>query len=768
MTLDPFQRRACAAIDCGVSVLVVAPTGSGKTLVAEHGVRRALGLGRRAAYTAPTKALAGQKRRDLAALFGEERVGLITGDRVVRPDADVVVMTTEVLRAALAVGGEMSASLGTVVLDELHYIQDPERGSAWEEVILHAPEEVMLVCLSATIASADVLADWIRTVHGNLDLIEETERPVALQHLYAVGDPGGAPPLLLPMIVEGEPNPTIELLDGVRRKERGEGLRKRQKPVCTPTRCDMIEELRRRSMLPVIWFVLSRAGCDAAAADLVAQGVRLTTPHQAEELRRRAADIERGLAPAEVSAIGLRAWADALNRGVGTHHSGLLPEQREVVESAFSAGLLHVLFATETLALGVNLPARTVVIDRVVRSRSGMDTLFTSTQFAQLSGRAGRRGHDEAGLVVVPWTRELPFGRVVSLLEGRLPPLTSQLRPSGAMIANLAAIGGRAPAASLLSRSLRQHLVAREVSALRHDAEARAADAHRAAMLGTCACRPADRHTDDTVPEQPAVAIATAISLLRVGDVVMDGARPQRPAVVVLGAPYRTRGGLAVDAVGPDGRRTVLSPATCKAVPVVATNIALPAGPAIERGRTRIIARLVNEVQADAAVAKARRLVENTGTTRPSDERPHRAHERAATKAMEHLAAATRLGREADDLEGDLLAEASAVASLLNRLGFLAGWEPTPRSAALRRLFHPAGLLVAVALDEGILRGTTPQEIGVLAACCLGRHDRSGTPAPVPAAAERYAALVRVSQRLSQLEHDAGVRPSPLPDPALA
>lgn len=424
-------------------------------------------------------------------------------------------MTTEVLRAVLASGGDMRASLGTIVLDELHYIQDPERGSAWEEVVLHTPAHVMLVCLSATIASADVLAEWMRSVHGAMELIEETERPVALNHLYAVGDPGGAPPLLLPMIVEGELNPTIALLDGVRRKERGDGLRKRQTPVCTPDRSDLLEELARRSMLPAIWFVLSRAGCDAAAADLVARGARLTSPHEEQELRQRAARIEASLTPRDAAAIGLKDWTTALARGIGTHHSGLLPEQREVVEAAFSDGLLRALFATETLAVGVNLPARTVVIDRVVRSRSGMATMLTSTQFAQLAGRAGRRGLDEAGLVVVPWTREVPFSRIVSLLEGRLPPLTSQLRPSGAMVANLVDEGGRARLDTVLSRSLRQHLVERDVSVLRSDARARSADAEGAQAEAACACAPRDLVPTADDAHAPATDIAGAILALR-------------------------------------------------------------------------------------------------------------------------------------------------------------------------------------------------------------------------------------------------------------
>jgi ATP-dependent RNA helicase HelY len=285
LTLDPFQQRAAAAIDRGESVLVAAPTGAGKTLVADHAIDRALARGGKAFYTTPLKALSNQKFRDLSARLGADRVGLLTGDRAVRPDAPVVVMTTEVLRALLYDRGRILDGLGAIVLDEFHYLQDPDRGPVWEEVVIHAPADVAIIGLSATLPDLPALHQWLVATHGPTELVVEEQRPVTLQFLYAVGNLQGTPPLVLPMFLDGRVNPMAELHDGARKVSRGEGkrVRDRSRPV-TPKREHLLEHLRTSGMLPAIWFVLSRNGCDRAVADLLAAGVRLTTHDETAEL----------------------------------------------------------------------------------------------------------------------------------------------------------------------------------------------------------------------------------------------------------------------------------------------------------------------------------------------------------------------------------------------------------------------------------------------------------------------------------------------------
>jgi ATP-dependent RNA helicase HelY len=341
LTLDPFQQRAVAAIGRGESVLVAAPTGAGKTLVADAAIDSALASGRKAFYTTPLKALSNQKFRDLSARLGPATVGILTGDRAVRPDAPVVVMTTEVLRALLYDRGALLDGLGCIVLDEFHYLQDPERGPAWEEVVVHAPPDASLVCLSATLPDLDEVHRWLVATHGPTELVVEEQRPVTLQFLYAIGNLQGSPPLVLPMFVDGAVNPQAELHDGVRKTTRGEGKRIRDRNrAVPPTREALLAHLRESSMLPAIWFVLSRAGCDRAVASFVESGLRLTTPDETARIAALVGAACEGLDAAETRTLDASGWRLALACGVAAHHGGMAPLQREVVELAAAEGLV--------------------------------------------------------------------------------------------------------------------------------------------------------------------------------------------------------------------------------------------------------------------------------------------------------------------------------------------------------------------------------------------------------------------------------------------
>ena len=492
--LDRFQRRAIEHLDAGRSVLVSAPTGSGKTVVADHAVDLALAAGRRAFYTTPIKALSNQKYRDLGRRLGWRRVGLLTGDNVLEGDADVVVMTTEVLRNMLyarAVGDR----LGAVILDEVHYLEDPYRGAVWEEVILHLPESVVLVCLSATVSNHQELGGWLNEVRGPTAVVVETRRPVPLTNLYAVGRRRKEAVRLVPTLVDSGPNPQGPRFDappssrgrpgsdrgprrgrgapgsdrGPRRGRGGpdraptrsrrgsDGPARRVHPWRPPRRVDLLAELEDRRLLPAIWFVFSRKGCDQAAARLARDGVRYTDDAEAARIDELVEDRFSRLDVGDLAALGSRRWADRLRLGIASHHAGMVPVFKEAVEQCFAEGLVKVVFATETLALGVNMPARSVVIDKPTKYDGQRIAPLSAAQYTQLTGRAGRRGIDEAGWAVMLWSPDCTFSQVAALAASRSFELRSAFRPTYNMVAGLL---GRMPvdaAHDLLSRSFAQY-----------------------------------------------------------------------------------------------------------------------------------------------------------------------------------------------------------------------------------------------------------------------------------------------------------------------
>ncbi len=485
--LDGFQRRAIGHLDSGLSVLVSAPTGSGKTVVADHAVDSALAAGRRAFYTTPIKALSNQKYRDMCRRLGPERVGLLTGDNAIAGDADAVVMTTEVLRNMIYAGA-VDTRLGAVVLDEVHFLEDPYRGPVWEEVILHLPADVVLVCLSATVSNHRELGDWLNRVHGPTGVVAESRRPVPLTNLYAVGRRRSDSVQILPTLTDGRPNPQGSRFDppatarratrtgrGPGRGRRGSGRNADRRgrgrsngPGARgenrdgglwrpPRRIDLLAELQERSLLPVIWFVFSRKGCEQAASRLVRDGARYTSETEAARIDQLAEARLAGLEEADLAALGANRWVERLRLGIAAHHAGMIGVFKETVEHCFTEGLVRVVFATETLALGVNMPARSVVIDKPTKYDGQRIAPLTAVQYTQLTGRAGRRGIDDRGWAVMLWSRDCSFSDVASLAASRSFELRSAFRPTYNMVAGLL---GRMPvdaARDLMARSFAQH-----------------------------------------------------------------------------------------------------------------------------------------------------------------------------------------------------------------------------------------------------------------------------------------------------------------------
>ncbi|MBU6216334.1 MAG: DEAD/DEAH box helicase, partial [Acidobacteria bacterium] len=458
--LDDFQVRAMEALDRGENVLVSAPTGSGKTVVAQHAVNLALDEGLRVAYTAPIKALSNQVHRDLVAQLGREEVGLLTGDHSVQADAPVVVMTTEVLRNMIYARSGGLDSLRWIVLDEVHFLQDAYRGPVWEEVLVHAPPGIGFVCLSATVSNADELGEWIRTLRGPTTTVVSQVRPVELESLYLVGDRSAPEDHLLPVLIDDRPNEVgrrfdVEGRDGPRDRGRSRG-RQGDRRFRTPRRIEVVERLAAEGLLPCITFVFSRAGCDDAARACLDAGVRLTEPEERAEIRRIAEERTAELGDRDLDVLGFDTWLAALEVGVASHHAGLVPAFREAVEACFVRGLVKVVFATETLALGINVPARSVVLERLSRFTGEHHEFLSAATFTQLTGRAGRRGIDDRGAAVVLWSPFVTFDQVARLAASRDYPLVSAFRPTYNMAANLVVRYDRDQALEVLGRSFAQ------------------------------------------------------------------------------------------------------------------------------------------------------------------------------------------------------------------------------------------------------------------------------------------------------------------------
>src|SRR3954464_15408923 len=442
--LDEFQLRACEALADGRGVLVAAPTGSGKTVVGEFAVHLALHTGRKAFYTTPIKALSNQKYADLVRRHGVESVGLLTGDNTVNGEAPIVVMTTEVLRNMLYADSPTLAGVGYVGMDEVHFLADRFRGAVWEEVIIPLPDDVLVVSLSATVSNAEEFGDWLDTVRGDTQVVVSEHRPVPLwqhvmvgQRLYDLFADDAAPG------PSARVNPELLRLardeDRIVRMARGRGRRPPRgvSGRSTPSRADVIGQLDHAGLLPAITFIFSRAACDAAVQQCLAWGVRLTSPEERDEIRRvvdvRCADIP----DEDLAVLGYWEWAEGLERGIAAHHAGLLPTFKEVVEELFSRGLVKAVFATETLALGVNMPARSVVLEKLVKWNGETHADVTPGEYTQLTGRAGRRGIDVEGHAVVLWQPNLDPAALAGLAGTRTYPLKSSFKPSYNMAVNL-------------------------------------------------------------------------------------------------------------------------------------------------------------------------------------------------------------------------------------------------------------------------------------------------------------------------------------------
>lgn len=496
--LDPFQIEGCQAVEEGHGVLVCAPTGAGKTIVGEFAVSLALSQGTKCFYTTPIKALSNQKYHDLVEAHGEEAVGLLTGDVSINPDAEVVVMTTEVLRNMIYAGSGTLDRLTHVVMDEIHFLADAARGVVWEEVILNLHPSVRIIGLSATVSNSEEFGEWLAAVRGDTEIIVSEVRPIPLDQwmmvgrdiypLFEAGSGGAVNSELTRRIARIESGDTDtgrvsparrgggfrgraaadEQSFGGNRAERraaghGGGFgssrsgaprpQDRYRPLGRP---EVLRVLQAQGMLPAITFIFSRAGCDGALYQCLRSRMVLTSKEEAAEI---AAIVDAGVAdiPEEdLAVLDFERWRSALMRGFAAHHAGMLPAFRHIVEELFVKGLVRAVFATETLALGINMPARTVVLEKLIKFNGESHVDLTPGQYTQLTGRAGRRGIDTIGNAVVQWAPAMDPRHVAGLASTRTYPLNSTFTPGYNMAINLLGLLGFEEAIRLIERSFAQ------------------------------------------------------------------------------------------------------------------------------------------------------------------------------------------------------------------------------------------------------------------------------------------------------------------------
>ena len=732
-TPDPFQIQALDAVEAGSSVLVAAPTGAGKTIVGQFGAYVALEQGMRAFYTTPIKALSNQKYLELCDLFGAANVGLATGDTSVNSGAPIVVMTTEVARNMIYAGAPLR-DLGVVILDEVHYLADKMRGPVWEEVIIHLPAHVAIIALSATVSNAEEFGAWIREVRSTCEIIVSEKRPVPLYQHMIVGEdifdlyaPTG----------KGKLNP--ELVAATRdfgmRGGRGSRSWNREVRVRRESRPSTLISLDRGRLLPAITFIFSRAGCEDAVRQILSTRITLTTRSEAAEIESYVDEVIALLPPEDAIVLGAEAWKRGLMRGIAAHHAGMLPLMKESVEHLFSRGLVKMVYATETLALGINMPARTVVIESLTKWNGSAHVSLSAGEYTQLSGRAGRRGIDTEGHAVVSHRGGVAPEEVAALASKRTYPLISAFTPTYNMVVNLLARSTRAQTRKVLESSFAQYQADSAVVALA--SRLTELEAQRDATAEDLSCSHGDVREYLTLRDQLGQTEKSGararkreardesrriLSGVRPGD-VLALTRGRKTRLCVVGAKATSASGrVEVSVIGEDATWRALAPEDVRGAIAVVGHMSIPGGSALRRTKERT--RIAGELRSGAAKGIYEVPAESTQAfdpisalraamrQHPVHRCPHREeHARAGAQWARLEREINRLRSSIDSQTGSVAAQFDRVCAVLERLGFLAGDEVTDAGQRLRRIFGERDLVIAMSLDEGAWDGLDECEL---------------------------------------------------------
>ncbi|MGR3932651.1 DEAD/DEAH box helicase [Streptomyces sp. BRA346] len=816
--LDPFQIEACQALEAGKGVLVAAPTGSGKTIVGEFAVHLALTQGRKCFYTTPIKALSNQKYADLVKRYGADKVGLLTGDNSVNSEAPVVVMTTEVLRNMLYAGSQSLLGLGYVVMDEVHYLSDRFRGAVWEEVIIHLPESVTLVSLSATVSNAEEFGDWLDTVRGDTEVIVSEHRPVPLwQHVLAGrrmydlfeeksgrdGDQSG----------RREVNPDLVRLARMensrpafgRDKRRGrnnmreadrERERRQRSRIWTPGRAEVIDRLDAEGLLPAITFIFSRAGCESAVQQCLYAGLRLNDDAARAQVRAIVEERTAGIPDEDLHVLGYFEWLEGLERGIAAHHAGMLPTFKEVVEELFVRGLVKAVFATETLALGINMPARSVVLEKLVKWNGEQHADITPGEYTQLTGRAGRRGIDIEGHAVVLWQRAMDPAALAGLAGTRTYPLRSSFKPSYNMAVNLVSQFGRHRSRELLETSFAQFQADKAVVGISRQVQRNeeGLEGYRASM--TCHLGDFDeyarlrRELKDRETEiarqgaaQRRAAAAVALEKLRPGDVIHvptgkfaglalvldpglaagrsnghrgfehhDGPRP-----LVLTAERQVKRLASIDfpvPVEPLDRMRIpksFNPRSPQSRRDLASALRTKAGHHDVRRHRKERSRAAD----DTEIARLRAAIRAHPCHGCSDREDHA---RWGERYHRLLRDTRQLERRIEGRTNTIARTFDRICALLSELDYLRGDEVTDVGKRLARLYGELDLLASECLRDGVWEGLKPAELAACASALVyeSRAADDALPPKLPTgpAKEALGEMVRIWGRLDALEEE--------------
>lgn len=771
---DRFQISAMDAIDEDASVLVAAPTGSGKTLIAEYAIARMRAMGKRTFYTTPIKALSNQKLRDLSATHGAHNVGLVTGDNAVNPDAPIVVMTTEVLRNMIYADSDRLTDLGAVILDEVHYLQDAYRGPVWEEVIIQLDPHIQLVCLSATVSNADEVGQWLHTVRGRTDVVVETTRPIELVNMFAYFDKASAQTVMHPTIVAGEANRQVQrlLAGGRETNARRHGGQRRPRNITAPTRPEIVDLLHARDMLPAIVFIFSRAQCEDAVRACMRDGIVLTSLEEEQLICDIVERHCRSLNDDDRVALGYQDFLDDVSSGVACHHAGMIPMFKEAVEECFVHGLVKVVFATETLAVGINMPARAVVIEKLTKYTGEHHQLLKASEFTQLTGRAGRRGLDEIGYAISLWNPFVGFDSVVGLALSRSFRLTSAFRPTFNMAVNMVRSHSRSGTQHILNLSFAQFQADRDVVTSEATLERKRRELallERDAGIDHTVHADSGIEGDDSTDADdlgaPAGSVEAEIALrgLRPGDVVVFDSSKLRGRGLVLSTASR-RSGIRVTVLTPSKKSLEITARDLRSLPQRGAQVELPIP--FEPARTEFIKEATQRlVKARVAEVEQRAIAHNDGP-RPKDAPTSAANMKRLRRDIE------RLAQQSANRAGSVSARFMDVVDLLTELGYIDQWSLTDKGTTLAGIFHESDLLVVEAMSKGLFDGLSVVDLVAVTSGLIyeprGGDVHPATRWPSDTSRQRFKRLEKLSLRIQEAQRSRGMHTHRAPHGGLA